>query len=191
MLHGKSFKQNISRNLIYAYAKTLRMLFFAHVGLTLASARILPRASMSFIALGSMLPDIIDKPLGILVFGSASMGRTIAHTLLFLLLFVSLSLYIRDIRIRSLCWGVFIHQILDSMWSSPKILLWPLLGSFPAVPLLDTWSYLDMLLHGLENPNILIPEISGLAYLIYLGYKKNRVHHPLLRSISKKQERKP
>jgi len=146
------------------------MLFFAHVGLTLASARLLPRASMGFIALGSMLPDIIDKPLGILVFGGANMGRTIAHTLLFLLLFAAISFYTRDIRIISLCWGVFVHLILDSMWASPIILLWPLLGPFPAANLMDTWSYLEMLLRGLKNPYILIPEISGLAYLIYLGY---------------------
>jgi hypothetical protein len=127
---------------------------------------------MGFIALGSMLPDIIDKPLGFLAFGSANMGRTIAHTLLFLLLLAALSLYTRDIRISSLCWGVLVHQILDSMWASPEIMLWPLLGPFPAANLMDTWSYLEMLLHGLENPHILIPEISGLAYIIYLGHNK-------------------
>ena len=34
---------------------------------------------LAFLALGSMLPDIIDKPLGILVFGTAEQGRTFGH----------------------------------------------------------------------------------------------------------------
>ncbi|WP_418888745.1 metal-dependent hydrolase [Methanothrix soehngenii] len=70
-----------------------------------------------FLALGSILPDIIDKPLGLLLFGTPNMGRTFAHTLLFLLILGAISLRLRDIRLASLTWGVFIHLILDSMWS--------------------------------------------------------------------------
>jgi membrane-bound metal-dependent hydrolase YbcI (DUF457 family) len=102
------------------------------------------------------------------------MGRTFAHTLLFLMLLSALCLYSRDIRLFSLTWGVLIHLSLDFMWNSPQILLWPLLGPFPTAPLLDTMSYLEMLLSGLKNPGILIPEIAGLAYLIFLGYTKRR-----------------
>jgi membrane-bound metal-dependent hydrolase YbcI (DUF457 family) len=150
------------------------MLLFAHVGLAIASARFLSRVSLAFLALGSMLPDIIDKPLGLIIFGSPNMGRTFAHTLLFLMLLSALGLYSRDIRLFSLTWGVLIHLSLDFMWNSPQILLWPLLGPFPTAPLLDTMSYLEMLFSGLKNPGILIPEIAGLAYLIFLGYAKRK-----------------
>jgi hypothetical protein len=150
------------------------MLLFAHVGLALASARFFGRMSLAFLALGSMLPDIIDKPLGLMVFGSPSMGRTFAHTLLFLMLLSALCLYSRDIWLFSLTWGVLIHFSLDFMWDSPQILLWPLLGPFLNAPLLDTLSYLEMLLSGLKNPGILIPEIAGLAYFMFLGYTKRR-----------------
>jgi hypothetical protein len=150
------------------------MLLFAHIGLAIASACFLSRVSLAFLALGSMLPDIIDKPLGLIVFGSPNMGRTFAHTLLFLMLLSALCLYSRDIRLFSLAWGVLIHLSLDFMWNSPQILLWPLLGPFPKAPLLDTVSYLEMLLSGLKNPGILIPEIAGLAYLIFLGYTKRK-----------------
>ncbi len=150
------------------------MLLFAHVGLALASARFLSRVSLAFLVLGSMLPDIIDKPLGLIVFGSPNMGRTFAHTLLFLMLLSALCLYSRDIRLFSLTWGVLIHLSLDFMWDSPQILLWPLLGPFPTAPLLDTMSYLEMLLSGLKNPVVWIPELAGLAYLIFLGYTKRR-----------------
>jgi hypothetical protein len=53
------------------------MLLFAHVGLALAACSQFKRKSLGFVALGSMLLDLIDKPLGYLVFGSPNMGRTI------------------------------------------------------------------------------------------------------------------
>lgn len=148
------------------------MLLFAHVGIALASAQLLSRASLAFLALGSMLPDIIDKPLSQIVFGSPSMGRTVAHTLLFLMLLATLCFYSQNIRLFSLTWGVLIHLSLDFMWNSPETLLWPLLGAFPSAPLIDIKGYLEMLLSGLKNPGIAIPEIAGLAYLIFFGYSR-------------------
>ena len=157
----------------YTFASDLHpMLLFAHVGLALATARLYSRLDLLFLALGSILPDIIDKPLGLLVFGTPNMGRTFAHTLLFLLILGAISLRLRDIRLASLTWGVLVHLILDSMWSSPVILLWPLLGGFPPAPYLDTLSYLQILLSGLEEPEILIPELLGLGYILVLVYLK-------------------
>lgn len=81
------------------------MLLFAHVGLALATARLSSRLDLMFLALGSMLPDILDKPLGLLVFGSANMGRTFAHTLLFLIILAAISFHLQDIKMASLTWG--------------------------------------------------------------------------------------
>jgi hypothetical protein len=144
------------------------MLLLAHVGLTLAAGRIFRRTNLAFLALGSMLPDIIDKPLGQLLYGSPAMGRTFAHTLLFLLLISGLALYLRDVRLASMSGGVLTHLILDSMWASPIILLWPLLGPFPQAAHLEAWAYLEMLLGRLSDPVILILECLGLAEIIYL-----------------------
>ena len=151
------------------------MLLFAHLGLTLASTRLLPllpRADLACLALGSMLPDIIDKPLGLVLFGSPAMGRTMAHTLLFLAMLTALSLRLRDIRAATLTWGVFIHFLLDGMYSFPQTLLWPLLGPFPSAELVDTLSYIEMLLSGLNDPSILIPELAGLIYLFILARER-------------------
>ena len=148
------------------------MLLFAHVGLALATARLNSQLDLLFLALGSMLPDIVDKPLGLLLFGSPNMGRTFAHTLLFLIILAAVSLRQRDIRLASLSWGVLVHLILDSMWSSPVTLLWPLLGGFPLAPNLDAISYLQMLLMGLKEPGILIPELLGFSYILTLAYLK-------------------
>ncbi|MDM7912774.1 MAG: metal-dependent hydrolase [Methanotrichaceae archaeon] len=148
------------------------MLLFAHLGLALAAARFVSRADLVFVAIGSMLPDIIDKPLGEIIYGTPSMGRIFAHTLLFLLLLAGAAFYTRDLRLASLCGGVLVHLSLDFMWNSPAILFWPMLGSFPPAPHLDTLSYLQMLLLGLRNPSVLLPELLGLAYFIFLLVEK-------------------
>jgi hypothetical protein len=147
------------------------MLLFAHVGLTLAAGRMFRRTNLAFLALGSMLPDIIDKPLGQLVHGTPAMGRTFSHTLLFLLLIFALAIYLRDARLTSLSWVVLAHLALDSMWASPVILLWPLLGPFPQSSVVDAWRYMEMLLQGLKDPFILVPECLGLVEVIYLLFE--------------------
>ncbi len=43
----------------------LIMLLFAHMGLALAAGRFATRVNLAFLALGAILPDIIDKPLEI------------------------------------------------------------------------------------------------------------------------------
>lgn len=143
------------------------MLLFAHLGLTLAGARFVAAADLAFVALGSLLPDIIDKPLGWMIYGTPSMGRIYAHTLLFLLLLIALASFFWNIRLASLSGGVLAHLALDSMWNSPTTLFWPFRGGFPVVTELNTNDYIKQLLMGLHDPWILVPELLGLAYLLY------------------------
>jgi hypothetical protein len=145
------------------------MLLFAHMGLALAGGRLYKNVDYLFLAIGAMLPDLIDKPLGWMVYGTPNMGRIFAHTLLFFLILAAWALYSRDTRIVSLVAGVLIHLLLDFMWLSPAILLWPILGSFPAAPHLDALSYMEMLLLALRKPWVLVPECLGLAYLVYFA----------------------
>jgi len=142
------------------------MLLFAHLGLTLASARLVSGAAWGYLLLGSMLPDIIDKPLGELLFGTPAMGRTISHTLIFVLILLAAAYYRHDQRMASIGGGILCHLALDSMWNSPITLLWPLLGAFPRAPDLSTMDFLMALLKGLSDPMVVGPEILGLAYLI-------------------------
>ena len=148
------------------------MLLFAHLGLTLAAARPFKAASLGYVLLGSILPDIIDKPLGELLFGTPAMGRNICHTLLFLILLSAAAYYWQDSRLSSLAGGVAAHLMLDTIWSSPGIFLWPLLGAFPRAPDLSTLDYLQALLRGLNDPMIALPEMLGLAYLIYFAWQQ-------------------
>jgi hypothetical protein len=148
------------------------MLLFGHTGIALAAGRLSKNMDLLFLAIGAMLPDLIDKPLGWMVYGTPNMGRIFAHTLLFLLILAAIALYSRDIRIISLAAGVSIHLFLDFMWLSPVILLWPMLGGFPQAPYVDALSYMEMLLLALRRPWVLVPECLGLAYLIYFAVER-------------------
>jgi inner membrane protein len=84
--------------------------------------------------LGSMFPDIIDKPLSFFGFGD---GRSLTHTLLittiFLLASLIMFLFQRKTWLLAIAIGMLSHLLLDSMWTTPNTFLWPLHGwAFPA-----------------------------------------------------------
>ena len=168
------------------------MLVFGHAGITLgatlllgstsprihfATSRISPlirRLDLRLILLGSLLPDIIDKPLGHFIFRETlSNGRIFSHTLLFLAI-ISLAgflLYRRWERtwLLTLAIGSFWHLILDEMWLAPRTLLWPAFGfTFEKLAidnLLSHWFY------ALTYPEVYIPEIIGALVLAWFGLR--------------------
>jgi inner membrane protein len=84
--------------------------------------------------LGSLLPDIIDKPLAAFTFGN---GRSLTHTLIItvVILFYGMYLYINHKKTwcLAIASGMIAHLILDYMWMTPETLLWPIYGwSFPS-----------------------------------------------------------
>ncbi len=122
---------------------------------------------------GSMLPDIIDKPIGIYIFtGTFSNGRIYAHTLLFFLVLFLIGLfrYIRaggiGMLVLAICSGF--HLVLDQMWLEPKTLLWPLFGlNFPRG---DMENWLEHILHALvAEPSVYVPELVGFLILAAFG----------------------
>ena len=162
------------------------MLLFGHIGVTLGVFFLLgiflPRLNSiidpKYLAIGALLPDLIDKPLGMVIFASTiTTGRMIGHTLLFslLLFLVGLNLYEkkRDVRIMSLSTGSLFHLMEDQMWKSPKILFWPLQGlSFPKDTIdyvgLDQVSMLFKKSFTLNYSHSSIPEILGLSVVVIL-----------------------
>ncbi len=147
-----------------------------HLGLTLALVLVARRGFADFrvdyrlLLVGALLPDLIDKPLS-LVLGFA--GRNVAHTLLFTLTLTFFFLVLRSrptLRSRKALWvalllafaiGSGTHLLLDRMWALPEILLWPFLGlAFP----LDPFDLLS-LLEGYQDPYVLIGDVVGAAVL--------------------------
>jgi membrane-bound metal-dependent hydrolase YbcI (DUF457 family) len=164
------------------------MLVFAHVGITLGLARSLEylihkgkdvkpsqRFDYRLVAVGSMLPDIIDKPLsGLILSETAGGGRIYAHTLLFLLLVLIAAVFYWRINGNKstllVAGAVFVHDILDSMWLFPKIICWPLYGWGFNGGNPKTWVHFwwTELLH---NPYVYIPEAVGCVIIIIFLYK--------------------
>jgi len=83
---------------------------------------------------GALLPDLLDKPLALLVPALGS-GRTIGHCLLLLLMISCIALLLYKYRHTLLgvafVAGIFLHQIFDSMWETMQTWLFPVFGPFP------------------------------------------------------------
>jgi inner membrane protein len=146
-----------------------------------------PLAAYLVLFLGSLLPDIIDKPLGVVFLGSFfSSGRTLGHTLVFVALLAGFGalLFLR----RGKAWGlvlagaVAVHLILDEMWTEPRVILWPLYG----------WTFSSGHGHGnnwiqgwiedLLEPHYYVPEMVGFLVLAWFVWHAARIHGKRLRA---------
>jgi inner membrane protein len=166
------------------------MLLFAHTGIVLGAATVVAgiankREKVSwFVSLtkymdvrllmvGSMLPDIIDKPVGQYFFRETfENGRIFSHTLLFLLILTGIGFYLFKIHkqawMLTLAAGTAMHLILDQIWGAPGTLFWPLMGYKFVTENLEGWaSGIGKAL--ISSPETYIPEIIGLAILIWFG----------------------
>jgi hypothetical protein len=86
-------------------------------------------------AIGALLPDLIDKPLGHIIFASSiAYGRIYAHTLLFFLLLLVTGLIVWKVKrsplVLAVSVGVLSHTILDLMWREMENWSYPFLGPF-------------------------------------------------------------
>lgn len=123
--------------------------------------------------LGSILPDLIDKPLGhLLLAQSLGYGRIYAHTLLFFVLLLAAGIvlwnYKRSVFFLGIATGVLSHQILDSLWMRPSTWFWPILGPFQGRLPEDYW--LVLIQRELENPvevGIAILLVAGAALYLF------------------------
>jgi inner membrane protein len=123
--------------------------------------------------IGSILPDAIDKPLGIYLlpgfFGDN--GRIFSHTLFFAFVILLASFFIyrksKSLWALPVGLGVMTHLVFDQMWQSPQTLLWPSMGfAFPAYPEYD---WLGNIFEAyFKEPSAYIPEIIG--GIIFLGF---------------------
>lgn len=114
------------------------MLFFGHIGFTIALVFLIylilkGNVDYRYVIVGSLLPDIIDKPIGIYIFGATfDNGRIFCHTLLFASVLMIVSLYLnrqsRFSGLKFLALATFFHLAEDEMWQVPQTFYWPMLG---------------------------------------------------------------
>jgi len=121
--------------------------------------------------LGSLLPDIIDKPVGQFFFRKTfSNGRIFCHTLLFLTLITLTGFYLYQNRSKTwllvLSFGTGMHLVQDQMWLYRQTLLWPGYGF--AFEKLDLTHWAQGILYVLRTePDVYVPELIGAAILIW------------------------
>jgi len=145
-------------------------------------------ADIRILVIGSMLPDIIDKPLGLYflknVFNS---GRIFAHTLLFLILLIAIGAILYTLLKKTwmlvLSFGTFTHLVLDRMWNDPRTLFWPLLGV--GFPRNESMNWLKEIMQDLvTNPATFIPETIGLIILVCFTWflaRNGQLRHILMK----------
>ena len=140
-----------------------------------------PAMDLRVLAFGAVLPDLIDKPIGTILFTDYfETGRIYAHTLLFavVLLFGVMALTRRGSAARkrwmALPIGVFFHLLLD-MPLDAETLWWPVLGlEFPSFA---KGAFVDLVAYLLKSPWVVLQELLGLSYLIAL-YRKAQLGDP-------------
>ena len=168
------------------------MYLLGHIGLALLTNHIAERyyryklSIFEYLVLiiSALIPDLLDKPIGITFFET---GRWVGHSLLFLLL-ISILISLIDFdglirliekkdfisrlnnggkssRIRKLIIaGIVLHLVGDFTTLTPIVMLWPFLGSFSL--LISDAGFL----YGFSDPFTRIAEIFGLFILIYINY---------------------
>jgi hypothetical protein len=152
------------------------MLLFGHVGLTIGLARAFSHeVDVRWVAVASMLPDIIDKPLRYFITPAFTQGntRTVGHSLTVIVVGMVMGLLLRHtIRGAGVVALVLpLHLFLDGMWV-PDLrvsLLWPWAGNgFPPLHEVGLPGIWDHLVRNLSDPVNLAGELGGMLVLGYL-----------------------
>jgi len=161
------------------------MFIFGHIGITLGIFYFLYRlfskknfpSIVPYIVLGSLLPDIIDKPLGRIILAEAvGSGRIFAHTLLFVILLGLLGYYLSQKgqpKLLVIAGASFCHLLEDQIWNTPEVVFWPILGwGFPKDTISGSFmEYLMIIFNRSYDPAftaVFISEIIGLIIIILL-----------------------
>ena len=138
------------------------------------------RMDYRLLLLGSLLPDIIDKPIGMIFFRDFfSNGRLFAHSLLFLIIMISIGLYLykrwRKQWLLILSFGTAVHLLLDEMWNTPGTILWPFLGWGFEKKDLTNW-FANMWHSFTASPYVIATEAIGaiiiIAFIVVLVRRK-------------------
>jgi inner membrane protein len=124
------------------------------------------------VIVAAMLPDIIDKTMGMIIFKEEiSNGRLFTHSLVIVgvisiwLFFMAKLKYGHRFKMFFYISPIWFHLLLDRMWEEPRTLFWPIFGmSFPRIDV-EFSDYLTILL---SSPYTLFGEILGLGIIFAL-----------------------
>ena len=147
-----------------------------HLGMTVLIVRYVsrdPDMDLRWVLAGSILPDVIDKPIGSIFFHDTfRTHRLFSHSVLFPVVWLRIGLLAtrRGTALRKgligLVIGALVHLVLDAAWADPEAFWWPMFGlEFPHVA---ESAFGDLLRAMVTNPWVWAGEAVGAAYLLYL-----------------------
>ena len=125
-------------------------------------------------AIGAILPDLFDKPIGYILLPAIGYGRIFTHTLLVAILILIFGLLFWKMReepsIMSLGVGILSHQILDMMWRETIDWYYPFLGLFSRKPKIDY--FFTVLFRDINRPFEIVLAIAlGTVFLTVIVYR--------------------
>ena len=142
------------------------MLVFGHIASATLPARwAMARADLRWVVFFALLADLIDKPLGLVIFRETlNNGRVYFHSLLVNLIITLVLVLWRKPLVYVL--ALWLHQLCDLMWMRPWVALWPFTGTFGYRDLpLENWVY------SVLNPYNLTTEAIGLAVTLWMVHR--------------------
>lgn len=137
------------------------------------------RTIIVFVAIGSVLPDVVDKPLGYIIFSSTlDNGRIFFHSLIMVFLFFIIGFIIwrlfKSYSIIFIAVGVFVHHLVDMMWTRPVNWEYPLFGQVQ--PEAHTNYFLNALVAELTSVTewIFFIAVLTIAILLYRNTRQQK-----------------
>jgi hypothetical protein len=162
-----------------------------HAGITMLIVWFVMRGNTRIdyrvVAFASLIPDLIDKPIGRLLFRDEfENGRIFGHTLLLNVAFFCVLFFMRGRRKRQFTLiplSSLLHLAEDGMWGEPKTFWWPLFGtSFPRDP--QAGGFLSMF-DPTRNPGVFAQEVIGALAIAFLLSSHGLLNRSGIRSFLK------
>lgn len=128
--------------------------------------------ALIYSAIGSLLPDIIDKPVGHIILASLGNGRIFFHSLTVCALVALLGFVIwmiwRHPGFLFIAAGMLSHQLADAMWTDPSSWFWPFLGWFR--PKYSPYYFENIFSLEFSSPSELLVIFLGIIFVICMVY---------------------
>ena len=128
------------------------------------------------IAFGSLLPDILDKPIALILAGDlvGNGTRNIGHTLIFALILIAAAGAATAALRRALPLTIALasagHLALDGMWNHAQTLFWPLTGwAFPLKERATVTEWTESTLSAIPDRLSDPLELAGLAVICWIA----------------------
>jgi hypothetical protein len=153
----------------------LTMYYNKYVQKERSKGSLVARIDFRVVAISAMLPDIVDKIIGMLILGDeVANGRIFTHSFITMTILAIGIINLSRIKFSRILipalyiFPAFLHLVLDFLWEEPEILLWPLLGTGFRRAGVEFGDFFEILLN---NPVVWMGEIIGSVIILIIFIK--------------------